>query len=114
MYNHLKRLLSAALETPFTERQICSLHYQHEDQEYDVDVGQSHPVNGEIIVAILEGTLPPAITCALAHVGSSKASPFSSTPLTCSPSLSLSRHSGVRPLKACKLGFQPSVSDTLA
>jgi len=59
MYHHLKRLLSAALETPFTERQICSLHYQHEGQEYDVDVGQSHPVNGEIIVAILEGTLPP-------------------------------------------------------
>ena len=58
-YNHLKQLLSAALATPFTERQICSLHYQHEGQAYDVDVGQPHPVNSEIIVAILERDLTP-------------------------------------------------------
>jgi hypothetical protein len=57
-YNHIKQLRSAALATPFTERQICSLHYQHDGQEYDVDVGQPHSVNGEIIVAILYGTLP--------------------------------------------------------
>ena len=67
MYNHLKRLLSAALETPFTERQICSLHYQHEGQEYDVDVGQSHPVNGEIIVAILERDLTPPLLRVHSH-----------------------------------------------
>jgi hypothetical protein len=59
MYNHIKQLLAAALETPFTERQICSLHYHHDGQEYDADVGQPHPVNGEIIIAILYGTLPP-------------------------------------------------------
>jgi len=58
-YNHLKQFLSAALATPFTERQICSLHYQHAGQAYDVDVGQPHPVTGEIIIALLEGTLPP-------------------------------------------------------
>jgi hypothetical protein len=58
IYNHIKQLLSAVLGTPFTERQICSLHYQHDGQAYDVDVGQPHPVNGEIIVAILYGTLP--------------------------------------------------------
>jgi hypothetical protein len=58
-YHHLKQCLSAALATSFTERQICSLHYQAEGQASNVDVGQPHPLNGEIIIAILCGTSPP-------------------------------------------------------
>jgi hypothetical protein len=68
-YTLLKRLLSAALATSFTERQICSLHYQAEGQASDVDVGQPYPLNGEIIIAILEGTSPPPLLRVHAHAG---------------------------------------------
>jgi hypothetical protein len=90
-YTLLKRLLSATLATSFTERQICSLHYQAEGQASDVDVGQPHPLNGEIIIAILEGTSPPRYYVCTRTRGSPTACPSSSTPRTCSPSPSLSR-----------------------
>jgi hypothetical protein len=57
-YDRIKLSLSTALETEFTERKICSLHYQQDGREYDVDVGQPHPLTNETVVAILYGTSP--------------------------------------------------------
>src|SRR5687767_14135785 len=76
VYNRIKWCLSTALATPFTERQICSLHCQHEGREYDLDVGQPHPLNGETIVAILYGTSPARYYACTHTRGVSQGWPF--------------------------------------
>jgi len=55
MYLAIKRSLSKALHTKFTSQEIASVHYQHDGQEFDLDVGQPHPLNGETIMVILCG-----------------------------------------------------------
>jgi hypothetical protein len=55
VYHGIRRSLTDALGTRFTVQEICSLHYQHDGQEFDLDVGQPHPLNGETIMVILCG-----------------------------------------------------------
>jgi hypothetical protein len=55
VYHNIRRSLAEALGTRFTAQEICSLHCQHEGQAVDLDVGQSHPLNGETIMVILCG-----------------------------------------------------------
>ena len=56
MYRDLKRALAKALHIRFTPQEISSLHCQHAGQEFHLDVGQPHPLNGETIMVILCGT----------------------------------------------------------
>jgi hypothetical protein len=55
IYRDIKRSLAKALHTRFTTQEIASLHCQHDGQEYDLDVGQPHPLTGETIMVILCG-----------------------------------------------------------
>lgn len=55
IYRDIKRSLAKTLHTRFTTQEIASLHCQHDGQEFDLDVGQPHPLNGETIMVILCG-----------------------------------------------------------
>jgi hypothetical protein len=56
MYRDIKRSLAKALRTRFTKQEVWSLHCQHDGHEFDLNVGQPHPLNGETIMVILCGT----------------------------------------------------------
>jgi hypothetical protein len=58
MYRDIKRSLTKALHTKFTQQEIASLHCQYHGREVYLDVGQPHPLNGETIMVILCGTSP--------------------------------------------------------
>jgi hypothetical protein len=55
VYHGIRRALANALHTRFTPQEIHSLHCQSEGQEFYLDVGQPHPLNGETIMVILCG-----------------------------------------------------------
>jgi len=53
VYSAIKEFLGSELGVEFDNRRIFSLRYVHDGKEYYAQVGESHTLNGEPVVAIL-------------------------------------------------------------
>jgi hypothetical protein len=53
VYDGIKKFLSEELGAVFSDRQISSLTYVHEGKDYYAEVGKTHALNGERVIAIL-------------------------------------------------------------
>ncbi len=53
VYGSIRDFLSDTIGAEFSDRQFLSLHYRHDGNEYFAEVGKTHTLNGETVIAIL-------------------------------------------------------------
>lgn len=53
VYVSIKDFLGKELGATFDERQVFKLHYVHDGKKYDAEVGKTHSLNNETVIAIL-------------------------------------------------------------
>jgi len=53
VYGSIREFLGTELGAAFDERRVFSLRYVHDGKEYSAEVGKTHALNGEPVVAIL-------------------------------------------------------------
>jgi hypothetical protein len=53
VYQGIRKFLSEELGAVFTDRKVFSLRYRHDGKDYYAEVGKTHSLNGEPVIAIL-------------------------------------------------------------
>ncbi len=75
-YDAIKQFLSQEIGADFSDRRVFSLRYHHEGKDYHAKVGEEHPLNSEVVMAILYDQRMPAYCICTPNRGVARGMPI--------------------------------------